>query len=269
MSIRTPFRFWSYNDASGKRRSHPPPQHIYGPVYYIGPLWVSSYLIDARDGLVVIDTGAEEEINLIERNIRALGFDPTKIKAILITHWHQDHTGETAHLAELSGATVYVHERDAEIVQTGIYRGERIAPRLKAVSKLTDGQVVEVGGIQFKTIHCPGQSAGEVTFAIVVDGPDGPCRIAFTGDSTGFKHDVAELEKLGYPGVCADYRRTVETLKRLEFDLLLSGHPHQVFGEAREDGSPLVTRDEWLRVIKNRHANMENFITKYPHYVNM
>ena len=55
MAFQTDFRFRDYFDDEWNRL--PEPERIYGPVYYIGPLSVTAYLVETDDGLVVVDTG--------------------------------------------------------------------------------------------------------------------------------------------------------------------------------------------------------------------
>jgi metallo-beta-lactamase class B len=267
MPFHTSFRFRSYDDAHGQRKPHPPPERIYGPVSYIGPLTVGAYLIETSDGLVVVDTGEGKDGDLLPQNIRKLGLDPADVRLILNTHWHFDHVGGNARLVELSGARAMIHERDADVVESGTYPdGNHIIP-FKVSRRLKDGDSIEQGGVVFRTVHCPGQSAGSAVFLATVNGPDGPCRALFAGDATGFKSDVKLLDLYGYPGVCADYRRSVNILKRLEFDLYAGGHPHQVWMEMRSDGFPFVTREEWLKLVETRHGQMENFVKEHPRYL--
>jgi metallo-beta-lactamase class B len=267
MAFHTHFRFRPYKDEAGKQKPDPPAERIYGPISSIGPLTVCAYVVETPAGLVLVDTAYAKDVELLQNNLRSLGLDPKDIKLILLTHYHFDHAGGAGRLQEISGATVCVHEKDAEIVETGIFKGKQVYPASKNVRRLKDGEVVEFGGVAFKTIHCPGQSAGEVVFLATVGGPDGPCRVCFAGDATGFKDDVATLERIGYPGVCADYRKTVETLRGLAFDLYLGGHPHQVFNEAREDGNPFISRDEYLKLVNSRHQQMERFVEQHPKYL--
>ncbi|HYF49561.1 MAG TPA: MBL fold metallo-hydrolase [Planctomycetota bacterium] len=267
MAFHTNFRFKPYKDEHGNLRPHPPAERIYGPISHIGPLTVCVYLVETSAGLVVVDSGYDTDVPLLAENIRGLGRDPRDIRLILLAHWHWDHAGGAAGLQQLSGAAVMIHEKDAEIVESGQYRGKPIVPAVRIAKRLVDGDVIALGGVDFKTIHCPGQSAGEVVFAATVDGLDGPCRALFASDATGFKHDVETLDFLGYPGVCADYRRTVEILRELEFDLYLGGHAHQVLNEARADGNPFITRDEWLKLVNGRHQAMEDFVREHPRYL--
>jgi len=267
-SFQTAFRFRPYKDAAGNQRPNPPAEKIYGPVYSIGQLTVCSYVIETKEGLIVVDTGYEKDGDLLADNMRSLGLDPTKIKVILLTHFHGDHVEGTTRLLKLSpSAEVMIHDKDADAVITGTWKGQKWHPGVKVTRRLKDGDVVRVGEVKVKVVHTPGQSPGSVVYLATVAGPQRPCRVCFGGDSTGFKGDVETLERLGYPGVCADYRATVEKFRKMEFDLYLGGHPHQVFNEARADGNPFITRDEWLKLVNGRAKEYESFVKKHPKYL--
>ena len=45
-------------------------------VYFVGNTWVSVYLIDTPEGLILIDCAYEENLYLLIDSIRGLGFDP-------------------------------------------------------------------------------------------------------------------------------------------------------------------------------------------------
>ena len=67
------------------------PFNVYGNTWYVGTDGLSSILIETDDGLVLADGGLAQSAALIDANIRALGFDPLEIKAIIVSHPHYDH----------------------------------------------------------------------------------------------------------------------------------------------------------------------------------
>jgi metallo-beta-lactamase class B len=264
--FETDFRLWNYQAENGERRADPEPARIYGPVFYIGTLTACAYLVATDDGHVLVDSGEAKDAELVVENIRKLGFDPADVKLILNTHWHNDHVEGNARLVELSGAEVCAHRLDAEIMESGLFRGEKRLEPSRVDRKLEDGDVVSLGGLDFEFLHTPGQSPGAVVIRVTVDGPQGTCRVLFSGDSTGFKSAPEIFELYGYPGVCEQYRGTIARLRELDLDLFLGGHPHQVVGEMRADGNPFVSRDEWLGHLDLRSERMERFLKRFPQY---
>ena len=55
-------------------------------VYFVGNTWVSVYLIDTPEGLILIDCAYEENLYLLIDSIRGLGFDPKDIRHLLISY---------------------------------------------------------------------------------------------------------------------------------------------------------------------------------------
>ena len=266
IKFRTDFRFTPYDDDEGNRKPNPEPARIYGPLYSVGPLTVCAYLMTTSEGLVLFDAGYARDGDLVPDNIRKLGFDPSEIKKVFVTHWHGDHSSGADRIAELYGAEVMVHRLDAEIVRTGVWLGDTVGAPVRNVKEIEDGQVYDFGDTVVKVIHTPGQSPGEVVYLVTVDGPQGKCRALVAGDATGFKASVEEFERLGYPGVVLDYEKTVQILKAIDFDLYLGGHPHQVFNEMREDGIPFVTREQWHKMVDNRNQQKIDFLADHPEY---
>ena len=90
------------------------PFKVYKDVYMIGGAELSHphdcyvYLLDAGD-LVLIDAGAGEGFDSLVANMRSLGFDPKKLKAILVTHAHIDHLGPLHQFQESFGVQVIAH----------------------------------------------------------------------------------------------------------------------------------------------------------------
>ena len=82
-------------------------------VYFVGNTWVSVYLIDTPEGLILIDCAYEENLYLLIDSIRGLGFDPKDIRHLLISHGHCDHCGAARQLQEMSNCEIWINEKDA------------------------------------------------------------------------------------------------------------------------------------------------------------
>jgi glyoxylase-like metal-dependent hydrolase (beta-lactamase superfamily II) len=143
---------------------------------------VHAFLLDAGGELSLVDTLFESDARLVLGEISRLGRRPSDLKRIAITHGHRSHLGGLAALKRASGATVYAHEWEADIV-SGDRRAQpvtllpkqslRLLPfqlglwlnRPKHVpcpvdESLSDGDAF--GPLQ--VLHAPGHSPGHLSF---------------------------------------------------------------------------------------------------------
>ena len=96
-----------------------PPAKLFGNTYYVGTCGITALLIDAPAGPILIDTATAEAAPAILANIRALGFDPKRIRAILTSHEHFDHVGGLAALHAATGAPVIALADAAPQLESG------------------------------------------------------------------------------------------------------------------------------------------------------
>ena len=85
-------------------------------VYYVGNTWVGAYLLDGGDELALIDTTVFEDVYQVIEGIWELGFDPRKIKNILLSHCHIDHSGGVNQIKSISGAAVWQSKEDTDFM---------------------------------------------------------------------------------------------------------------------------------------------------------
>src|SRR5215216_7178061 len=83
--------------------------------FYVGP--VNVYLIE-EDPLTLIDAGPRDDSSIaaLRSGLACIGYRFSDIKRIIISHAHADHYGLARVVVEESGATVHIHEWDAEAV---------------------------------------------------------------------------------------------------------------------------------------------------------
>ena len=77
---------------------------------------VHAFLLDDGGELTLVDTLFEGDARLVLEAIRGLGRSVTDLKRIALTHGHRSHLGGVAALKRASGAKVYAHEWEADIV---------------------------------------------------------------------------------------------------------------------------------------------------------
>lgn len=86
---------------------------------------VHAYLIEATEGLLLIDTLYDTDAAQILGLLKHLGRSPQEIRHIIMTHAHRSHLGGLALLQELSGAPVYAHEWESDLIS-----GDRAAQQV-------------------------------------------------------------------------------------------------------------------------------------------
>lgn len=77
---------------------------------------VHAFLIDTGIDLILIDTLWDSDGDRIRRHIQRIGREISDLKHIILTHGHRSHLGGAATLKRISGASVYAHEWEADIV---------------------------------------------------------------------------------------------------------------------------------------------------------
>jgi metallo-beta-lactamase class B len=161
------------------------PIKVLDNVWYVGPGFVSVWLIQTSDGLVLIDTAQEPYIDHVLGNIQKAGFDARNIRYILIAHGHLDHFGGAARIQEVSGARVGAIAEDwTAIEQTGSRPGRGGAPPPRVPRRdlvIKDGDTLNVGTTNFKFYHTPGHTPGTLSAEFTGYDNGRPVKVFFHG----------------------------------------------------------------------------------------
>jgi metallo-beta-lactamase class B len=209
------------------------PRKIYGNTYFVGTCGITSILVTSAGGHVLIDGGTEVGAGLIEANIRALGFEPKDVEAIVISHEHWDHAGGIARLQQATGATVYARGQAAAVLERGksdrsdpqFLIAEAMAPVAK-VHKIADDHLLKVGALELQAHATPGHTPGSTSWTWrSCEGED--CKkIAYADSLTSISDDAFRYtDEAAHPGYLAGFRKTIETVAALPCDILLTPHP--------------------------------------------
>lgn len=92
---------------------------VWPNVQIISGLASNIYLCLGDDGLTLIDAGLSQDTSRVIERVSSLGYVPSDLKYILVTHADIDHVGGLAAIQEWSGATVFAGEETAEHLKAG------------------------------------------------------------------------------------------------------------------------------------------------------
>ena len=149
-----------------------PPIEVFDNLFYVGPGYVSVWLLATTEGLILFDGAEEPYVEHILDNIRSVGFDPGEIRHIFITHGHLDHFGGVAQIQELSGARVGAVEPDWELIEQAATRPGRNGgppPRVPTRDMVVqDGELLTMGGETITLYHTPGHTPGVLSAEFTV-----------------------------------------------------------------------------------------------------
>lgn len=212
------------------------PFQISSSTWYVsGQKWVSAYLIDTGDGLLLIDCGVPESLYLLIDSIYQLGFHPTDIRKLLISHAHFDHCGAAAALRELSGAEIWMSRQDAEFMrcfpEEVWFPGEGCLVQEFTPDRFYDGAgTICQGSITVKPLLTPGHTPGCTSFFWTESSGSG-VRILGMHGGVG-PNTMTDSYYAKSRGMTARLRRQyiaqMETLKQMHVDITLPSHPNQL-----------------------------------------
>jgi len=151
------------------------PGEILPGLWLLGPedYHQSIYLMDTGEGLLLVDPSYTRFQPHIEVQIRQLGFPLEKVRWVLLTHMHFDHS-EAAAAWERRGAEVFVPEGDAPYV-TGKIKAQAgdIPDPVKSPTTFGEGAPLTFGRASLTVIHTPGHTPGGCCYGLTWDGKPG------------------------------------------------------------------------------------------------
>ncbi len=198
----------------------------------IGAGTVNAYLLEEGGAVTIIDAGAPSYWGELPAELGAMGRALSDIRAVVLTHGHNDHIGFAERIRKERGTPILVHEDDAQLARGevpnpargtgpvkplpllsfiwfGIRHGMIRIPRVAQVSTFGDGATLDLPGSPRVILvpgHTPGSAALHVasrdalfvgdalaTYAVTT-GAHGPQLAPFTADPVQAVASLARLE---------------------------------------------------------------------------
>lgn len=188
----------------------------------------AAYLVDLGEP-VLIDGGLGIGFNRMITNINALGYDPSQVKTIILTHCHADHIYGALLYRSRYPVGLVMHEHDAAFVERGDNRMTAafcfnvVINPTPIDKKLTgqEGSIIFPGGT-LSWIHTPGHSPGSISLTLEQN-----------GELILFGQDIAAPLLKEFDCDATAWRQSIQKLISLKADIFCDGHMGPV-GPARQ-----------------------------------
>ena len=215
----------------------------------------------------------------VKSQMAEMVLDWRRVRAILLTHAHGDHSGGAQALRAATGAKVYAGQGDASVLRAGEpreaffstyhMRGHQTHPTTVDVD-LTGGEIVTLGDARIQAIATPGHTPGSICYLL----ERGNLRALFAGDVImmlrGDDKPRTELGKpLGTysaylaPRYRGDAQKSLASLRRLRAmavpDLVLPGHP----GADATPQDASLSQERWGSLLASGIHDMESLLSRY------
>jgi CubicO group peptidase (beta-lactamase class C family) len=204
-----------------------PAHKVVGNVYYVGSKDLATYLVTTPDGHILINSGFERTVPLIQKSVESLGFKMTDVKILLASHAHSDHVAGHALLQKATSARVYVMRGDDQVISSGgkgqyLYTTDRWTP-CKVDRVLTDRDEVKLGGVTLVARLTPGHTRGCTTWTWRATDGGKTFDVVVIG-SPNVNPGFQLVNNKDYSEIADDFARTFAVLKSLPCDVFLGAH---------------------------------------------
>jgi glyoxylase-like metal-dependent hydrolase (beta-lactamase superfamily II) len=166
----------------------------------VGSLGTNCYIAYCENTkkAVIIDPGGDAA-----KIMAAVAREGLSVVAIINTHGHADHVLANVHVQEATGAPLWIHSADADMLGSGSRNLSAFLGGATSCGKadrlLADGEVLPVGDFSLTVLHTPGHTPGGISLLF---------------DKTVFVGDTLFAESIGrtdFPG--GSYSQLINSIK--------------------------------------------------------
>jgi glyoxylase-like metal-dependent hydrolase (beta-lactamase superfamily II) len=211
---------------------------------------VNVFLIDSGE-LILLDAGVKGSEAVIFQRMRSLGYRPSDIRKLVLSHSHPDHIGAAPEIFAATGCEVIAHPAERKWIEDpAIQKKERPVPGfdnlvsgpVRVDTFVSDGDGIEMGDFDLGVVHTPGHSPGSITLWSASD------RTAITGDAVPVPGDLPIYD---------DAHATLLSLRRLRglgIEVMLSAWTGALRGHEvnkRLDAATLLVQSVHRSVVRH------------------
>ena len=142
------------------------PFQVFDNLYYVGAKWVSAWVLETDQGLILFDSLYGELTDIAIDGIRDLGMDPNDIRYLIVSHAHFDHIGGARRSQDEFGAVVLMTDEDWQMTdEPAIYREY---PKPIRHLTATHGGTLNLGREKLTFMKTPGHTTGVLSTSFTV-----------------------------------------------------------------------------------------------------
>jgi metallo-beta-lactamase class B len=204
-----------------------PPAKAFDQFYYVGNVFVGSWLLNTPEGIIMWDAmdNEDEAEHIVEAGIRKLTLDPARIKYIILTHGHGDHFGGVPYFTRKYPG-IHVLSGDWDLMAKTVPRpGGLFGPPPARGDAVTDGQKLTLGGTTVTLYVTPGHTNGSVSAIFPVTDHGTRHMVALFG-GFGLPQQIGPSERAaGLDIYDQQVKRFAALAGKAGVDAVLSTHP--------------------------------------------
>jgi glyoxylase-like metal-dependent hydrolase (beta-lactamase superfamily II) len=238
------------------------------------------FLIKEGGEAALIDSGFSDDESYNTRIKFLEAHSAAKIKYIVLTHHHYDHSSGAHRLRDATGAQIVVHkDEESLLLDSTSETGDMEIPEdqkefreqakrwreeaAKAIPdiRVEDGHMLQVGALHLKLVHTPGHTAGHLCILIPEE------QLLFSGDNV-LGVGTAAISPPPH-GDMAQYVASLKKMQALEAELLAPGHgplvkePHRKIQELIDHRQQ--REDQILRLMAGGRDDVKSLVKAiYP-----
>lgn len=202
-----------------------------------------AHVLGSPKSAIIVDGGTASTADRVIATLEANGYTPDSVRAIILTHGHDDHYGSFGKLVEWCGAPVWAHPYAAAQAEDpwgsymsalawrnntsrnswrrfqATYGGKPI----RVSRLLREGDTFQIEGRRYEVLHLPGHDRGQIALL------DRARRAAIVGDTVQGGADCS-ANWLGIYTDPASQRRSLQRLKSLDLQWVFRGHRQALKG---------------------------------------
>lgn len=204
--------------------------------FYTGPQAPNVFLVRDGDEGALIDSGFGDEASIKARVEFLKEHSNLRVRYIVLTHHHFDHSSGAAQIRTATGAEVMLHPdeqkflddwqsdapQDIELPEEAKELREKVskfreqAAEAEPIQHINDGDELTVGSLTLRIVHTPGHTLGSVCIYCPQE------KALFTGDTAlGLGTVAISPPPHGDMGL---YLKSLDKLKALDSAVMLPGH---------------------------------------------